>query len=60
MKTKILCNDCGKDITEIIYEKGEDVVIQLNKYEIKKGATYLIAPYCRDCIKKITEELERY
>ena len=49
---------CGKDITELIYNKGDFVIVNLHRYEVQRGNEYKISPYCRECIDIIKRELE--
>jgi len=51
----IYCEDCDKDITKLIYKKGDDVVVQ--KIDNNKG---FLMCYCKKCIKKRTKKYKRF
>jgi len=53
----VLCERCQKDITNLIYNRGDHVIIDLSRYEIQRGNEYIIAPYCKECIEIIKKEM---
>ena len=48
------CIGCGKDISDLVYKIGDDVIAQ------KTGTDWILAPYCRMCIGERTINLERF
>ena len=53
----VSCERCQKDITNLIYNRGDQVIIDLSRYEIQRGNEYMIAPYCKECIEIIKKEM---
>jgi len=47
------CQDCGVDISDLEFKKGERVLIWKNN----STGEYIVAPYCRKCIKYYEQSL---
>ena len=56
LKTMKRCKRCGVDITNLKYEKGETVVIEIPEGSDSKIGQ--IGNYCRKCMKKLLEEIK--
>ena len=50
---KVNCKDCNKDITDIVYEKGEPVIT----WQPADQPFMILVPLCRECIQKRIEEI---
>lgn len=53
----VTCHRCGKDISDLTFEAGDDIIT----YRIEGNANMMIVvPTCKECIIEMTEECERY